>query len=142
MTRSTNRSSCASGSGNVPSSSTGFCVASTRNGSANERVSPSTVTWRSSMASRRADWLRGVARLISSARRTWVKTGPGRNSNSDVRWLKTLEPVMSDGSTSGVSWALRNSQPSTFASERASIVLPTPGTTSTSACLSRPRRQS
>ena len=31
------------------------------------RVAPSTVTWRSPMHSSSADWVRGVARLISSA---------------------------------------------------------------------------
>jgi hypothetical protein len=48
---------------------------------------PSIVDWRSSIDSRRADWVFGVARLISSASTTWLKMGPGRNSNSWVFWL-------------------------------------------------------
>ena len=82
------RSSCASGRGKVPSSSTGFCVASTRKGSGRAIVSPSTVTWRSCMASSRADWVRGVARFISSAKSTWLKTGPGLKWKLAVCWLK------------------------------------------------------
>ncbi len=62
----------------------GFWVARTKNGSGKARVTPSTVTCRSSMASRSADWARGVARLISSASKIWVKIGPGRKSNSAV----------------------------------------------------------
>ena len=34
-----------------------------------------------------ASWVLGVARLISSARTTWLMIGPGRNSNSCVFWL-------------------------------------------------------
>ncbi len=82
--RSMNRSSCASGSGNVPAVSIGFCVAMTKNGSSSFRVVPSTVTCRSCMHSRSPDCVRGVARLISSASRIFVKTGPFRNSNSPV----------------------------------------------------------
>src|SRR5213592_423686 len=43
----------------------------------------------------------GDARLISSTSSRFAKTGPGRNSNSFERWLKTLTPVTSDGSRSG-----------------------------------------
>ena len=81
------RSSWASGRGKVPKDSRGFWVAMTRKGSSNFVVTPSTVTCRSSMASRRADWVRGVARLISSASTTLVSRGPGRKSNSPVFWL-------------------------------------------------------
>ena len=38
----------------------------------------------SAIASGSEAWVRGVARLISSASRICVKTGPGRNSNSAV----------------------------------------------------------
>ena len=76
------RSSWASGSGKVPEYSIGFWVAMTRKGLGSTWVSPSMVTWRSSMASSSAAWVLGVARLISSASRTCAKTGPGRNSNS------------------------------------------------------------
>ena len=96
------RSSCASGSGNVPCVSMGFCVATTRNGSSSLRVTPSIVTCRSSMHSRSADCVRGVARLISSASRMFVNTGPGLNTNSAERASYTLMPVTSPGSRSGV----------------------------------------
>ncbi len=51
------------------------------------RVTPSMLTCRSFMASRRALWVLGLVRLISSARRTFVKTGPGLNTNSPVSCL-------------------------------------------------------
>ena len=133
-TRSRKRSSCASGSGKVPSSSTGFWVARTRKGLGSGRLSPSAVTCFSSIASNRADWVRGVARLISSARRTCVKTGPGRKENSAVRWSKTWEPVMSEGSRSGVNCTRRKVQPRERAMVRASMVLPMPGTSSIRTC--------
>jgi len=38
---------------------------------------PSTVTCHSLMASKSADWVRGEERLISSAKRTSLKIGPG-----------------------------------------------------------------
>jgi hypothetical protein len=52
----------------------------------------------------------GEARLISSTSRKFAKTGPGRNSNSFVFWLKTLTPVTSEGSRSGVNWIRENEQ--------------------------------
>ena len=73
------RSSCDSGSGKVPTCSVGFCVAMTKKGSGSRRVSPSAVTWCSSMASSSADCVFGVARLTSSARITCAKIGPGWN---------------------------------------------------------------
>src|SRR3989449_583313 len=76
------RSSCASGSGNTPSNSMGFSVARTRNGSGRTRVWPSIVTWRSAIASSSADCVFGIARLISSTRTTFAKSGPRRNSKS------------------------------------------------------------
>src|SRR5262252_8199419 len=54
-----NRSTCASGSGYVPSYSTGFWVANTRNGRASSCEVASTVTWRSCMHSSRPDWVFG-----------------------------------------------------------------------------------
>ena len=68
---------CASGSGYVPSCSIGFCVASTKNGSLSLRDTPITVTVCSCIASRSADCVFGVARLISSARIMLLKIGPG-----------------------------------------------------------------
>src|SRR6266508_2244769 len=49
-----NRSTCASGSGYVPSVSIGFCVAITRNGSGTQLLSPAIVTWRSCITSSNA----------------------------------------------------------------------------------------
>lgn len=69
----------------MPSYSTGFMVAATRKGSGSFRGVPSTVTWRSSIASRSEDWVLGGVRLISSARRRLVKTGPSWKENSAVR---------------------------------------------------------
>jgi hypothetical protein len=62
----------------------GFCVATTMNGASSTYVVPSTVTWRSSMASSSADCVLGDARLISSPTTRWANTAPGRNSNSRV----------------------------------------------------------
>ena len=73
------RSSCDSGSGKVPTWCEGFCVAMTKKGSGSGRVSPSAVTWCSSMASSSAHCVFGVARLTSSARITCAKIGPGWN---------------------------------------------------------------
>ena len=60
----------------------GFCVAMTMNGVPRGCVTVSTVTWRSSMHSRSADWVLGEARLISSPSTTLAKTAPGLNSKS------------------------------------------------------------
>src|SRR5438309_9301994 len=133
------RSSCASGSGNVPEYSTGFWVAMTMKGFGRRWVSPSIVTWCSSIASSNAAWVLGLVRLIPSASRTCANTGQGRNSNSVVFWLKSRTPVTSDGRRSGVNWMLRNVQSSERASDLASIVLPTPGTSSIRRCPSQRR---
>ncbi len=71
----------------MPSYSIGLAVASTWNGSGSGKVSPSTVTCRSCIASSSADWVLGGVRLISSASSSPVNSGPLRNSNSEVRWL-------------------------------------------------------
>src|SRR5664279_1305725 len=84
------------------------------------------------MHSSNADCVRGDARLSSSASTTFANTGPGRNANSPLRWSNTLTPVTSLGSTSGVSWMRANEQSSERARARASVVFPTPGTSSTS----------
>ena len=82
-----NRSSWLSGRTYVPSNSYGFWVASTMNGGSSGYVLPSTETWRSLIASSRALWVRGVVRLISSARITLAKIGPGLKTNSPVAAL-------------------------------------------------------
>src|SRR5918994_3700407 len=113
------------------------------NGGGRGYVSPSIVTWLSCIASSSADCVFGEARLISSTSRTFAKTGPGRNSNSFTRWLKTFTPVTSEGSRSGVNWIREKGTSSERASDFASIVLPTPGKSSMITCPSaiRPRMQ-
>jgi hypothetical protein len=94
-------------------------------------VTPSIVTCCSAIASSSADWVFGIARLISSTSRTFAKTGPGRNSKSRSRWLKTERPVTSVGWRSGVHWIRENVEPSTLpAIARASTVFAVPGTSS------------
>ena len=85
----------------MPSYSIGFCVARTRNGGSSTCVSPSIETWRSCIASSSAACVFGGARLISSARRMFVKTGPALNSNVASRWFQTDAPVTSDGQQVG-----------------------------------------
>ena len=92
---------------------------------------PSTVTWRSSIDSSIADWVFGEARLISSPTTMLAKMPPGLKSKSRVSWLNTETPVMSDGSRSGVNWMRRTEQAIERPKDLASIVLPTPGTSST-----------
>src|SRR6478752_3980217 len=90
------------------------------------------LTWRSSMASSSALWVRGLARLTSSASSSWVKIGPWRKLK---RWLarsKIETPMMSAGSRSLVNCTRCQASPSTCASACASVVLPTPGTSSIS----------
>ena len=124
------RSFWASGSGKVPSCSTGFCVAITKNGSGSMRVSPSVVTCPSSIASSSAAWVLGEARLISSASTMFAKTGPGWNSNSRAFSLKTWVPVTSAGRRSGVNWIREKESPRAVAKLRAVRVFPVPGTSS------------
>src|SRR5215207_6820467 len=138
--RSRKRSSCASGSGYVPSYSIGFWVAITMNGRGSTCVTPSIVTWFSCIDSSSAACVFGEARLISSTSRRFVKTGPGRNSNSFDRWLKTLTPVTSDGSRSGVNCRRENEQSIERESAFASIVFPTPGKSSMIRCPSLTRQ--
>ena len=128
------RSSCASGKGYVPSYSMGFSVAKTVKSGESGCVSPSIVTCRSSIASRSAACVFGGVRLISSARRTSVKTGPRRSENEAVETLKTFVPVMSEGIRSGVNWMRLKSAPTMRASVFTSKVLAVPGTPSKSAC--------
>src|SRR5574337_47210 len=112
--------------------SSGFCVATTKKGCGSARLAPSTVTWPSAIASSRALWVLGVARLISSASSSCAKTGPGWKRNAPLSRSNTLTPTMSLGNRSEVNWMRRNDNPSVTASACARVVLPTPGTSSTS----------
>ena len=102
------------------------------NGRGTAWVSPSTVMCRSSITSNIAAWVFGEARLISSARTMLVNTGPGRKRNVDVGWSSTRPPVTSAGSRSGVNWIRRHPERSEMAIALASVVLPVPGTSSSS----------
>lgn len=92
------------------------------------------VTWRSSIDSSSADCVLGEARLISSPITICAKTAPGLNSKSRRCWSQMDTPVMSEGSRSGVNWMRRTEQSMDRASALASIVLPTPGTSSMRRC--------
>src|SRR5438105_6210310 len=111
------------------------------NGRPSSYVCPSTVTWSSCMHSRSAACVFGEARLISSTSRRFANTGPGLNSNSFERWLKTFTPVTSEGSRSGVNWRRENDASSERASALASIVFPTPGKSSRIRCPSLTRQR-
>src|SRR2546421_12472098 len=104
-------------------------------------VWPSIVTWSSCMHSSSAACVFGEARLISSTRSRLANTGPGLNSNSFERWLKTFTPVTSDGSRSGVNWSRENEASNERASAFASIVFPTPGKSSRIRCPSLIRQR-
>ena len=97
-------------------------------------MTPSVETCCSLIASRSADWVRGEARLISSARSTFAKIGPSLKLKVPSRWLKTAEPRMSAGSRSGVNCTRRKSPEKQRARALASVVLPTPGTSSMRRC--------
>src|SRR5258707_5293680 len=61
-----------------------------------------------------------------------VKSGPGLNTKSPVFGSHTETPSTSDGSMSEVNWMRWNEAPIERASAAASVVLPTPGTSSIS----------
>ena len=104
----------------------------TKNGAGSARVSFSTVTWCSSIASSSALCVFGPARLISSASSTWANTGPGWKTNCSLLRSKTLTPTRSLGIRSAVNCTREKRSPSDTASACASVVLPTPGTSSIS----------
>src|SRR5215211_4409477 len=111
------------------------------NGRGSGWVTPSIVTWSSCIDSSSAAWVFGEARLISSTSSRFVKTGPGRNSNSFDLWLKTFTPVTSDGSRSGVNCRRENELSTERESAFASIVFPTPGKSSMIRCPSLTRQR-
>ena len=110
----------------------GFWVAMTKKGAVSLWVSPSMVHWRSSIASRSADWVFGGDLLISSARRMFVNIGPFSRTNLDSVSLQTLVPRMSAAMRSGVNWIRRQTQPVTLAKVLARRVFPRPGKSSKS----------
>src|SRR5579884_563017 len=116
----------------------GFCVATTKNGRSSGSVRPPTVTLYSCMASSSADWVLGGVRLISSARTTLAKIGPGTKRSRRAPVVGSVSnisvPRMSPGIRSGVNWIRRNSQESACASVRTSSVLARPGTPMSRQC--------
>ena len=113
--------------------SVGFWVARTKNGSGKACRSPPAVTACSCMTSSKAAWVLGVARLISSTRRRFLKTGPC--SKRRVRWPRSSSltiwvPRMSAGMRSGVHWTRPGSSPTACERTRTRKVLPSPGTPS------------
>ena len=60
----------------------------------------------------------------------FVKSGPGLNTNSPRSACQTETPRMSEGSMSDVNWMRWKPAPIERASAAASVVLPTPGTSS------------
>ena len=74
----------------------------------------------------------GEVRLISSASTIWLMIMPGRYSSSPVLKFAMEKPVMSLGVMSGVNCMRLNEQSSDRARALASVVLPTPGTSSIS----------
>src|SRR5918997_1813447 len=126
------RSTCASGSGYVPSDSIGFCVAITRNGDGTGCVAWPIVTWRSCMTSSSADCTLAGARLISSASRKLQNTGPSSVSKPPVSGRKTRVPMRSAGTRSGVNCRRLNVPPSASATVLTVSVFASPGTPSSS----------
>ena len=93
--------------------------------------SPSIVTCRSCMTSSSADCVLAGARLISSASRRFVKTGPWRVTNWPLA-SNSVWPTTSAGMRSGVNWMRAKLPSNVRASARTSSVLPRPGTPSSS----------
>ena len=133
-----NRSSCASGSGYVPSCSIGFCVASTNSGRSRSKRTPFTVTWYSCIASSSAAWVFGGVRLISSARMMFAKIGPRMNRMTRLPVARsssmTSAPRMSEGIRSGVNWMRLNRRSTASASFLMMSVFARPGTPRSRQC--------
>ena len=106
-------------------------MAITKKGSGRCNVSWPTVTSRSCIACKRAAWVLGGVRLISSARMMLEKSGPGtkrkvlRPASGSSR---TLVPVMSEGIRSGVNWIRLKPTSRILAIELTIKVLASPGT--------------
>ena len=120
--------------------STGFWVAMTMNGRGTGWGVPSTVTRRSSMTSSSADWVFGDARLISSAS---DDVGEDRTGVEG----ELAGPLVVDGHAGDVGGQQVGGELDPLpagaidaAAALASVVLPTPGTSSTSRCPSLSRQ--
>ena len=88
---------------------------------------PPIVTCCSCIASSSADCTLAGARLISSARMIWAKSGPFLTRNSWFFWSKIIVPITSAGSRSGVNWMREKVAWMISASVRTASVLARPG---------------
>src|SRR6266536_4079110 len=114
----------------MPSCSTGFWVANTRNGMGRGTAWPSPVTCIYLMASSRPAWVLSGVRLISSASSRLVKTGPWRKRKEPSRCSKIVWPSTSDGIRSGLNCTRLKLRSSVRARVFTSSVFATPGTPS------------
>ena len=128
------RSSCASGSGYVPSYSIGFWVATTMNGAIEHMPLSFEVDLLLFHRLQQRGLGLGGARLISSARSSCVKIGPFFRWKRVVETSNTLVPRISDGIRSGVNWMRVNFACTMCASVFAINVLAVPGTPSNRTC--------
>jgi hypothetical protein len=88
------------------------------------------------IASSKALWVFGVARLISSASTRLAKIGPGSKRNTRRPLSSSLikvVPTISAGIRSGVNWMRLKRQSMTSASDRTRVVFAKPGTPSSNA---------
>src|SRR5581483_10938386 len=99
------RSSCASGSGYVPSCSIGFCVARTKNGKSSGNVLPPAVTLYSCMDCKSAAWVLGGMRLISRSSisaRVLIKSVFARpGTPTSKQWPRANSAI----NTSSITWS-------------------------------------
>ena len=102
------------------------------NGAGTASDSPSSVTWRSCMTSSSAACVLAGARLISSASKRFVNTGPRRSRMFPDCASYMTWPTTSAGIRSGVNWIRALAPEIARASARTSSVLPSPGTPSIS----------
>ena len=121
---------------NVPELSCGFMVPMQKNGRGRAWRRLPTVTACSSIASSRPDCMRGVARLNSSRTTALANSGPGMNSSGRRLGLSDSIscPITAAELRSSVHWMRESWPPIARAMTLASVVLPTPGTSSTSRC--------
>ena len=118
----------------MPSSSMGFSVAMTINGSGRDIRSPPIVAAPSAMASSIADWVFALERLISSSRTMLALIGPICVTIFCEAKSNICVPTISEGIRSGVHW-MRLKDPETHdARIRAAVVLARPGTDSIRMC--------
>ncbi|GIX12043.1 MAG: hypothetical protein KatS3mg118_0002 [Paracoccaceae bacterium] len=105
-------------------------------GRGSECIWPATVTRRSCIACSSADWVRGLARLISSAISSWQKTAPRRNGSAPALLGPLQHLGTEDVGRHQVGGELHRpaARPSTRPIVSTSSVLARPGTPTSSTC--------